>query len=289
MLPTLGLIPFNFQVVSTVSNRYLYLAMLGPALALALVFLSHPSHIMSVVVALLLTVWLMVSTDQLSVWRDGETFFPAVLEKNPTSWKSHHNYACTLDAQGRFPEAFQEFAEAIRLRPTNAEAHNDMALTLLKMGRRQEAIVGFQRSLQVRATPGAARNLAAALLMNGDLLEAVRVYRLAIQIDPGDLQNQRALAWLLATFPDTRVRNGREAVELSRQIVAATNGQVPLFLLTLSASLAETGDFDQATAVATQAAAAYRASGDPKMAGIVEGRVLPSLRVRQALRDNQGP
>jgi len=286
VLPTLGLIPFNFQVVSTVSDRYLYLAMLGPALALALFVSLHPTRLAAVLVALLLTAWLVISLIQLPVWREGATFFPAILERNPTSWKSRHNYACTLDSQGKLPEALNEFTEAIRLRPSNAEAHNDLALTLLKMGRRQDAVMEFQQSLQVRATPGAARNLSAALLMNGDPVQAARIYRIAMQIDPTDLQNQRALAWLLATHPDDRVRNGREAVELSRQIVVATNGQVPLFLLTLSASLAEAGDFDQSAAVALQSAAAYRASGDPKMADLVEGRILPALKAHQPIRDN---
>ena len=286
VLPTLGLIPFNFQVVSTVSDRYLYLAMLGPALALAIAVCLHPSRITAAVVALLVVAWLAISLNQLPVWREGATFFPAILERNPTSWKSRHNYACTLDAQGKLPEALREFAEAIRLRPSNAEAHNDMALTLLKMGRRQEAVMEFQQSLQVRATPGAARNLAAALLMNGDPAQAARIYRIAMQIDPSDLQNQRALAWLLATHPDDRVRNGREAVELSRQIVVATNGQVPLFLLTLSAALAEAGDFDQAADIASRSAAAYRASGDPKMGDLVEGRILPGLKAHQPIRDN---
>lgn len=286
VLPTLGLIPFNFQVVSTVSDRYLYLAMLGPALALALVLCLHPTRATTALVSLFLAVWLAVSLVQLPVWREGATFFPAILQRNPTSWKSRHNYACTLDSQGKLPEALREFTEAIRLRPSNAEAHNDMALTLLKMGRRQEAIMEFQQSLQVRATPGAARNLAAVFLMNGDAAQAARIYRIAMQIDPGDLQNQRALAWLLATHPDDGVRNGREAVELSRQIVVATDGQVPLFLLTLSAALAEAGDFDQAAAVAARSAAAYRASGDPKMGDLVEGRVLPGLKARQPIRDN---
>lgn len=286
VLPTLGLIPFNFQIVSTVSDRYLYLAMLGPALALALIFCLYPSRIISGMVFLFLAACLVVSLTQLPIWREGTTLFPAILERNPTSWKSRHNYACTLDAQGKIPEALREFAEAIRLRPSNAEAYNDMGLSLLKTERRQEAMMAFQQSLQVRATSGSARNLAAVLLMNGDPVKAAAVYRMAIQIDPGDLQNQRALAWLLATHPDNRVRNGREAVELSRQIVIATNGQVPVFLLTLCASLAESGDFDQAAEVASQSASAYRGAGDSKMAEMVEGRILPALRAHQPLRDN---
>ena len=285
-LPTLGLIPFNFQVVSTVSDRYLYLAMLGPSVALALILCRNPSRLTAGIASALLLGWIALSIRQLPEWRDGAAFFPATLERNPTSWKSRHNYACTLDAQGKFPEALKEFSEAIRLRPSNAEAYNDAALTLLKTGRRQEAIAYFQQSLQVRATPGAARNLAAALLMGNQPAQAAQVYRLAMQIDPGDLQNQRSLAWLLATHPDNNVRNGKEAVALASQIVAATNGQVPLFLLTLSASLAEEGDFEQAAAIAAQSAAAYRASGDKGMGDVVEGRIIPALRAHQAIRDN---
>jgi tetratricopeptide (TPR) repeat protein len=227
-----------------------------------------------------------VSLIQLPCWAAGEVFFPAILERNPTSWKSRHNYACTLDAQGKFPEAIREFNEAIRLRPSNAEAYNDAALTLLKLGRRQEAIQFFQQSLQVRATAGAARNLAAALLMSGNPAEAAKVYRLAMQIDPGDLQNQRALAWLLSTHPDDSVRSGTEAVDLSRSIVVATGGQVPLFLLTYAASLAESGDFDSAVSVAGQSAAAYRASGDNPMGEMVEQRIIPAFRAHQPIRDN---
>src|SRR2546427_6732167 len=35
VLPVSGLIPFDFQRVSTVADRYLYLSMLGPAMAAA--------------------------------------------------------------------------------------------------------------------------------------------------------------------------------------------------------------------------------------------------------------
>jgi len=286
VLPTLGLIPFNFQVVSTVSDRYLYLGMLGPALALALFVLRGSAVIRGAIVSLLVVGWAVVSLIQLPCWAAGEVFFPAILARNPTSWKSRHNYACTLDAQGKLTEALKEFSEAIRLRPSNAEAYNDAALTLLKLGRRQEAIQCFQQSLQVRATAGAARNLAAALLMNGDPVQAAKVYRVAMQIDPGDLQNQRSLAWLLATHPDASVRNGAEAVSLSRSIVEATGGQSPLFLFTLAASLAENGDFDSAVSVAGQSAGAYRASGDPSMGQMVEQRVIPAFRMHQPIRDN---
>jgi tetratricopeptide (TPR) repeat protein len=286
VLPTLGLIPFNFQVVSTVSDRYLYLAMLGPALAFALMICQVHFRFALGASLLFFPAWIILTLLQLPEWASGDLFFPATLARNPTSWKSRHNYACTLDAAGKYPEALAQFQEAIRLRPSNAEAHNDAALTLLKTGRRADAIRLFQQSLQIRATTGAARNLAAALLMNGEPAKAAQVYRIAMQIDPGDLQDQRALAWLLATHPDDRIRDGRQAVALSEQIVNATNGELPLFLLTLAASLAEAGDFDRAVEIGVQSAAAYQRAGDPKMALMIEQRILPALRARQAIRDD---
>jgi hypothetical protein len=107
-----------------------------------------------------------------------------------------------------------------------------------------------------------------------------------MQIDPGDLQGQRALAWLLATHPDSGVRNGREAVVLSKQIVDSTNAQVPLFLLTYAAALAECGQFDEASRVGFIAASTYEHSGDPAMARMVREKVLPAFSAHQPIRDN---
>jgi len=286
LVPTLGLIPFNFQVVSTVSDHYLYLAMLGPALAFAFMICQVSFRNAQIISGALLFFWIVLTLFQLPQWTNGNTFFPATLARNPTSWKSCHNYACTLDAQDKTTEALKEFEEAIRLRPSNAEAYNDMALTLMKLKRYQDACNAFQHSLQIRPTCGAARNLASVLLMAGNPAAAIQVYHFAMQTDPSDLQNQRALAWILSTHPDASVRNGAEAVSLAQQIVTATNGQVPVFLLTLSAALAETKDFDQAERVALQASETFQHTGDPKTAEFIRQTILPALHAHQQLRDN---
>jgi len=50
--------------------------------------------------------------------------------------------------------------------------------------------------------------------------------------------------------------------------------------------LAESGDFDSALSVAAQSASAYRASGNPSMAQMVDQNVIPAFRLRQPIRDN---
>jgi hypothetical protein len=61
------------------------------------------------------------------------------------------------------------------------------------------------------------------------------------------------LAWLLATDPHAEIRRGAEAVQLADRACALTRDQEPVFLGTLAAAYAETGDFDKAVLVGQKA------------------------------------
>jgi len=50
----------------------------------------------------------------------------------------------------------------------------------------------------------------------------------------------------LATCPDSKVRDGRKAVDRAATACELTDGDVPYFLATLAAAYAETGKFDLA-------------------------------------------
>ncbi|HWY87513.1 MAG TPA: hypothetical protein VNX28_12345 [Gemmataceae bacterium] len=63
-----------------------------------------------------------------------------------------------------------------------------------------------------------------------------------------DLENVDAyvaLAWILATHPDERLRDGRRAVRLARKAMALGPAH-PTLLETLAAAHAEAGDFEEA-------------------------------------------
>ncbi|WP_395744566.1 hypothetical protein [Prosthecobacter sp.] len=55
-----------------------------------------------------------------------------------------------------------------------------------------------------------------------------------------------SLAWLLATCPEDRVRNGVRAVEIATQACEFTNWEDAAIIDTLAAAYAEKGDFDAA-------------------------------------------
>jgi hypothetical protein len=51
------------------------------------------------------------------------------------------------------------------------------------------------------------------------------------------------LAWVLATSPDAKLRNGRRAIELATAACKVTDYKFAYILSTLAAAYAETGDF----------------------------------------------
>ena len=160
LLPTLGLVPFNFQVVSTVADRYAYLALIGPALALAMIVARSGKVWITALAAIVVALPALGTVLRLPVWSEDLKLFAATLEVNPRSWKAMHNYASALDDRGRTAEGEELMREVIARRPDSAEAFNDLAVMVWKLGRRPEAAELMRRSVILRATPGSARNLA---------------------------------------------------------------------------------------------------------------------------------
>jgi tetratricopeptide (TPR) repeat protein len=76
--------------------------------------------------------------------------------------------------------------------------------------------------------------------------EAIADYEKAIEMQkesPGLLNN---LAWVLATSPDDKLRDGKRAIELATKASELTEFKAGYILSTLAAAYAETGDFESA-------------------------------------------
>jgi tetratricopeptide (TPR) repeat protein len=103
------------------------------------------------------------------------------------------------------------------------------------------------RILRKAGKPAEARNLSN---------EAVARYaRLA---ERGDVGAMGGAAWLLATCPDSEVRDGPRAVLFAQQAIAATQGRDANLLDTLAAAYAAAGEFAKAVSAQEKAIALMR-------------------------------
>lgn len=92
----------------------------------------------------------------------------------------------------------------------------------------------------------ALRGLGDAMLNTGRHTEAIAYYEKAFEAEPNDDGILNNYAWVLATSPDAKIRNGRRAIQLAEDACKQTDYKVPHILSTLAAAYAETGDFDKA-------------------------------------------
>jgi len=235
LLPVLGLVPFAYQVNSTVADRYVYLAMLGPSFAVAWFLSRHSTKFWYGAFAAVVVVLGATSAWQASYWRDDRTLFQHTIDVNPRSYlvrgmlayellhaqppettaaieqfrasipyshepaRPHTALGMIFYTQGRFQDALFEFDRAIELDDHVVEAHNGRGATLVALGRGGEAVAAFHRSVEVDPNYSVGWfNLARALRQAGDRDGAVRAMQLGLQAidDPSVPEHRELEGWL---------------------------------------------------------------------------------------------
>jgi len=145
LLPVLGLVPFDFQRYSTVADRYMYLAMLGPALALA--WLAARSKTL-VTIALICVVLLGWRTEmQLRHWRDTASLVDYTLTLDPLSTIGNKVRAAELARQGNFAEALPYYRVAMVRNPADGDLHFNCANALRALGDYRQAMAEYEAAI----------------------------------------------------------------------------------------------------------------------------------------------
>ena len=88
-LPVLGIKPFLFQNISTVADRYSYLSMLGPALAITFLFSWNKTILVRAVTGIILLGLLFLTIRQTSFWINSKAFVDRTKTINPESEMCH--------------------------------------------------------------------------------------------------------------------------------------------------------------------------------------------------------
>ena len=161
--------------------------------------------------------------------------------------QAHANLANTLLRLGRPEEAAAEYRQVLQLNPASLDARCNGGSALVQQGRTQEAIVEFREALKIDPDCHQAHfNLGFALFQQGEAGEAVAQVQRALELEPSNPNFQSQLAWMLATAPQTALRNGARARQLATQANEINGGNNALVLRTLAAAQAETGEFSTA-------------------------------------------
>ena len=206
--------------------------------------------------------------------QDAIWHYQRALQLKPNFAEAHNNLGVTLEQQGRLNEAFVHYSRAIQLNPEYGEAHNNLAGLLAAQGKLDEAIVHYSKALRIKPDYGNARvHLAIAFMQTGQTDKAIQQYRTALRFRPDWPEVLNNLAWILATDKDLRYRDGAQALQLAKKACELTAYKQANFLDTLAAAYAEANQFDQAVFTAQKAKQMALASGQEKMAKVIEKRM----------------
>lgn len=180
--------------------------------------------------------------------------YEAAVQINPLYDVAQSNLGRALAERGRYAEAMQHLETSLKLRPDDIKARNNLGGVLMQSGRTEEAVQAFQEVVRLQPRHASAyNNLALSYEKLGRKAEAVGCYRRALGLQPESLQALNNLAWLLATCPEERIRNGTEAVELATRACELSKYMNPVPVATLAAAYAGVGRFAEAVSFVERA------------------------------------
>jgi protein O-mannosyl-transferase len=202
LLPVIGLVQVGAQAMA---DRYTYIPSIGlfAVVVFGLADLAKTWRIGSVYIATASAVTILLlallTTIQISRWRDSETLFAYVLSVTSDNSFVQNNLGTALGQQGKHAEAIPHFVEALRIKPNYADALENMGLALWKQGKAAEAIGFYQRALRVKPQSVKAHwGLGQVLAEQGKNDDAVQEVMKAAELAPSDGDIRRDLGRILA-------------------------------------------------------------------------------------------
>jgi protein O-mannosyl-transferase len=178
------------------------------------------------------------------------------VELDPRHVRAMHNYALALVNLGRTETAVEVLQNALAIEPDSVLVNNSLGSILANRHELDAATACFEKVLaDDRTNIDAHNNLGMVLRDQGRIGAAMTHWREVIRLDPRNGLAVQRLAWAMSTYPDARIRNAREAVELAEWGVRLSEGREPIPLGTLAAAYAEAGRFSDAVNCADRAVA----------------------------------
>jgi tetratricopeptide (TPR) repeat protein len=173
--------------------------------------------------------------------------FSEAIRLNPNDGFVFFTRGCIWCEKKEFDKAIKDFDEALRLNPQAAidySYHDSLWNSLLEIDMAIENSDAAMPVDKLNAITFTGRGTAWSAKQEYD--KAVRDYEEAIRLDPQYSYSFNNLAWLLATCPVAKVRDGKRAVELATKSCGLSTWKKANSLGTLAVAYAEAGEFDKA-------------------------------------------
>lgn len=234
LLPVLGFIPFSFQEISTVADRYLYVAILGAAYGVGWLLDRYNTRAAWIIFVAIMTLMGLKTSSQASYWRDHLTIYRHTVDVNPQSWIYIHNQGVEEHKRHHPSIAIKLYAESLKINPNYVTARENLekavqyvAMTIpeaafsgdsenidtdiadhaggyYKLGRlcqevnaQKEALILYQKALEANHAYARAYLGIGEIFTQIDMKEkAVEAYRKALETDPTLVEAQKNLALL---------------------------------------------------------------------------------------------
>ncbi len=219
ILPVLGLVPFAYEDISTVADRYLYLALLGPAFVVAHFAAAKWSPRTRAIGAGAGLLFALMSAWQAAAWHDEGTLFAQCVWASPRSYVAHNKLGLVELARGDARAAAAHFEQARNIDPTYAVTYNNLASAYRTLQRFDEAIAQFRVALELDPTSSIAHfNLGNIYLKDlNQLSDARQCFTESIRLNPQYAPAQLNLGVVLLREGDASaaLRPIEEALRLS--------------------------------------------------------------------------
>lgn len=211
-----------------------------------------------------------------------------VIRQSPPAVNALRNRSVVFTTCGQLDDALDDLNSIIAIDPRNAEVFYSRGKILGQQKRYAAAIEDFTESLRLDDTlvqNYRTRGLVYQKL--GQFENVVRDFSEFIRRKPTNTGILNELAWIHATCPDEKIRDGVKAVELAKRACEGSNWKNSAFIDTLAAAYAEAGDWQNA--VSNQELSIKLAATEPEKVGSRKRLSLyqEKMPYRMTRRENQ--
>ncbi len=173
--------------------------------------------------------------------------FTHAIQVNPNDADAYSARGATFNALEAWEAATRDFGQAIRLNPKHTAAYGNRAIAWRNLGDYQKAIGDYNSAIELNPNnPMLYRNRAIAWRHQHQVDKALADLNEAIRLNPKQPGAYNSRAWIRATSPNAKYRDGMLAIEDAKRACDLSAYKSAEYLGTLAAAYAEAGEFDNA-------------------------------------------